>query len=397
MGAKLRKVFFWTHLVFGLAAAVMILVMCVTGVLMTYERQIQSWADRAGMRSGSPSDARSPLPLGDLIARVKAVKGVDPEYVTVFSGPTPPVEVYLNREIGSVYADAYTGAIIGEPSWATASAFRKIRAWHRWLGATGPSRPHFRAVMDAANAVFLFLTVFGLYLWFPRQWTWRHLRAVLLFRRGLAGRARDFNWHNVIGLWTAIPLIVIVWTGMAMSYPWARNLTYRAAGTPKPVRAEAGAADADEMSSLDSRLSGLDSLMAQAGRQTPGWKAITLELPETATEPLDFTIDMSGYDAIGESAELELDRSSTVRSFTPAGKEAVTAKSFIRYGHTGELWGVAGQTVAGMASLGGVFLIWTGVSLSWRRLRSWQSRRARRGGREPVARHPAADSDAKAA
>jgi uncharacterized iron-regulated membrane protein len=39
-----------------------------------------------------------------------------------------------------------------------------------------------------------------------------------LFRPGLAGRARDFNWHNVIGIWCAPVLLVLTLTGAIMSY-----------------------------------------------------------------------------------------------------------------------------------------------------------------------------------
>ena len=46
------------------------------------------------------------------------------------------------------------------------------------------------------------------------------------FRGGLAGRARDWNWHNVIGFWCATPLFLIVLTGVVMSYPWANDLLW---------------------------------------------------------------------------------------------------------------------------------------------------------------------------
>ena len=54
-----RSVLFWLHLTTGAVAGVVILVMCLTGVALTYEKQMLEWADR---RSGSvplPADARS--------------------------------------------------------------------------------------------------------------------------------------------------------------------------------------------------------------------------------------------------------------------------------------------------------------------------------------------------
>jgi uncharacterized iron-regulated membrane protein len=50
-------------------------------------------------------------------------------------------------------------------------------------------------------------------------------------------------------------------------------------------------------------------------------------------------------------------------------------RSWMRYLHTGEVAGFWGQTVAGLASLAGVVLVWTGIALALRRLRSWTRRR----------------------
>jgi hypothetical protein len=36
----------------------------------------------------------------------------------------------------------------------------------------------------------------------------------------------------------------------------------------------------------------------------------------------------------------------------------------LRFAHTGELFGLVGQTVAGIASAGGALLVWTGFALA---------------------------------
>ena len=82
--------------------------------------------------------------------------------------------------------------------------------WHRWLGVQGENRTIARGVTGASNLGFLFLVVSGYYIWWPKLWTWPQLRNVTWFRRGLRSKARDFNWHNVIGFWSAIPLFIIV-------------------------------------------------------------------------------------------------------------------------------------------------------------------------------------------
>ncbi|MDH3223168.1 MAG: PepSY domain-containing protein, partial [Gemmatimonadota bacterium] len=53
-------------------------------------------------------------------------------------------------------------------------------------------------------------------------------------------------------------------------------------------------------------------------------------------------------------------------------------RTFLRYAHTGEYWGTAGQSVAGIASLAAVALGITGIGLALRRLAAFR-RRPRRG------------------
>jgi hypothetical protein len=38
------------------------------------------------------------------------------------------------------------------------------------------------------------------------------------------------------------------------------------------------------------------------------------------------------------------------------------------------LWGLAGQTVAGLVSAAACVLVWTGFALAWRRFRAWRVR-----------------------
>ena len=50
-------------------------------------------------------------------------------------------------------------------------------------------------------------------------------------------------------------------------------------------------------------------------------------------------------------------------------------RNVMRFAHTGEVLGLAGQTVAGLVSAGGVVLVWTGIALALRRFGAWIKRR----------------------
>ena len=60
----MRTVFFWLHLALGVAAGAVILAMCVTGVLLTYEKQMVAWMDTRELPALTPGKA---LPLEDLL------------------------------------------------------------------------------------------------------------------------------------------------------------------------------------------------------------------------------------------------------------------------------------------------------------------------------------------
>ncbi len=284
------------------------------------------------------------------------------------------------------------------------SFFRVVVNWHRWLGASGEGqgRTVGRAVTGACNLAFLFLVVSGFYLWWPRTWTRKSLRSVTWFRRGLEGRARNFNWHNTAGFWSAVPLFVVVLSAVVISYTWASNLVYRVVGeTPPAPRArrpsaarrnaapQRGAAERrGEDTPAAQESADVELLWARAAQQVDGWRSISLRLPSPADSTVTFTLDQGDGGQPQKRAQLTLDRRTgeVVRwepfsSLTPGRR----LRSLLRFAHTGEVAGVVGQAVAALASAAGALLVWTGLALAWRRFRNWLARRSgRANGPDPM-------------
>ena len=369
MTLPFRKAVFWVHLVVGVAAGIVILVMSATGTLLMYERQITEWADR-GYRSAPPSPGAAWLPVEVLVAQaLKTDSKAPPASITLQADPDAPAAVSLGRN-RSVYINPYTGQILGEGSKTVRAFFRKITDWHRWLGAQDERRDAARAVTGACNLGFLFLVLSGIYLWVPRIWTRRQFRNVLWFRRGLSSKARDFNWHNVFGSWAAIPLVLIVFSGVVISYPWASNLVYRLAGEKPPERQGPPGGERRGSSEGQPPLDGLDRALAVAQRQVPEWRSLTLRLPSEADAPLAFTIYQGQRGRPDLRAQLTVDRArGEVVRWEPYSTQSRGQKlrAWLRWIHTGEAGGLPGQTVAGLASASGALLVWTGLSLAWRR------------------------------
>ena len=376
----MRKVLFWLHLCCGVVAGAVILVMSVTGVLLTYERQLIEWAD--GYEIAPPAPGTPRLGAEALAARGLQARGASPATITVRADPSKPAALGLGRE-GTLFVDPYTGEILGQGSTGARAFFRTVTDWHRWLGVGGERRGTARAATGAANLCFLFIVLSGVYLWWPARFTPRHLRPITLFASGQQGKARDFNWHNVFGFWSAVPLVFVVASGVVISYPWANELVQRLAGSP-PQRAGGRPGGPRSTAPVPQQsLAGLDRAWARAETQVEGWQSLTVRLPAAPDAPWTFSIDTStGARRPDTRTEVTLDRK-TVATIKREGYEALPAGrkaiGWLRFIHTGEAFGLPGQTVAGLASLGGVMLTWTGVSLSLRRLAAWRRRRGSQG------------------
>ncbi|MEA2564087.1 MAG: hypothetical protein QOH06_5591 [Acidobacteriota bacterium] len=350
---RFRKIVFWLHLLCGVTAGAVILIMSVTGMLLTYEWQVLEWVDR-GYRSGPPRIGAERLPVESLAARAFAAHpNIHLSSITLQSDPEAPAAIGLGRG-RNLYLNPYTGEVLGEGEPRARAFFRAVTDWHRWLGAGEENRKAAKAVTGVCNLAFLFLVISGPYLWLPKIWNRLQVRNVAWFRRGLSSKARDFNWHNVIGLWTAVPLFFVVFTAATISYP-------SRARSEGPRREGGGEGTVS--------LGGLNGLWAVAERQVPGWRSLTARIPEGAKAPVTFTTAAGPRGRPDLRSQLTLKRNGEVETWEPFASQTRgrRLRSWARWVHTGEAGGLLGQTVAGIASGGAAVLVWTGMALSWRR------------------------------
>ena len=369
-----RKALFWAHLISGLAAGIVIFIMCVTGALLAFEKNIVEIAER-DVRMVPPAADAEPIPVSAILASVKAAKPQSkPGSVTVSNDPRVAVSVSLGRD-GQLFVDPYTGEVREENAAGLRSFFRTMTDLHRYIALPGDGRPIGKALTGAGNLLFLVLAISGLYIWMPRKFDWRRIRPVLWFRRGTSGKARDFNWHTTIGFWCSSILIILTLTATVISYQWASNLVYTLTGNDPPAanqRPQSGPpADADAETPVD-----VDRLWETASAYPASWRSISMRLP-VAKEAV-FTIDEGrSWNTFGRST-LTLDSGTAqVTKWEAYGEQNAgrQLRSWMRFTHTGETGGLVGQFIAFVACVGGAFLVYTGFSLALRRFGNWRTRR----------------------
>ena len=379
---KLRSVLFWLHLACGVVAGVVIFIMSVTGALLTYQRQMTAWADMRGYWI-EPSEGAKRLPADAFLAKVTGAQpDLAPTAIVIRSAPGAPASLAAGPG-RQVFVNPYSGEVLGEGNGqGMRDFFRTVVEWHRYVAMAGDSRPTGRAITGASNLMFLVIVVSGLFLWWPRTWTSAALRNILWFRGGLAGKTRDFNWHNTIGFWSAIPLAIIVAGGAVISYPWATALVYQAYGEQPPAPAgglgargggPGATADGEDLTANVP----LEALVARAEGQMPDWQTISIALPSGNAPRIVLTLDAGDGGQPQKRATLILNRrTGAVERWEPYSSQSAgrRARTWLRFAHTGEVYGLAGQTVAGLVTAGGAVLVFTGLALALRRFLSWRKR-----------------------
>lgn len=430
-----RKMLFWLHLIIGCVAGLVIAVLCFTGFVLVFQGRV----DHALMPSVvKPAGAGEPLSLEQVKAKL-LTNGVGmPFEFVLHKGANEPLQARWGHT-RSVYLNPWTADPI--PDQALATRVHAFFFWNEEMHTTfgaGMRSVKGAAITRAGTLIMFILTLSGLYLWWPRSLKPAALKSILLFKGGLKGKARDWNWHNVIGFWTLVPMTIFLFTALVWSYTWVARPFYKVMGAPvrrapatgdghaAPAAPPAGAVAAAAVSGaapvgagpagpgrgpggagpgrgpggagpggagpvaaaqpipLPPVYKNLDELAAIAKSQAPNWVSFEFGIPRSYYEPLE----TMGYDPQkwyqggphGMTQVMIDPITGQVVSTTPfeARDMALRLHALLRSWHTGDEWGLAGQIVAAVSCLGALVLIWTGYALTWRRYVNYRNNKKRR-------------------
>jgi uncharacterized iron-regulated membrane protein len=359
----LRRVLFWTHLSAGSVAGLFIGLLSLTGAALVLERPVLSLLTPATAEASA-----SWVPVDALLSRART--GVAPTAITL-DRERGTAWIALGRA-GGVSLDGHTGELQETAAPAVRAAFQKVEELHRWLLLSGDGREIGQRVVGASTLLFLFLGLTGPFLWMPRRWTGWTVRRVAWFRRGLRGRARDWSWHHVLGLWCLPVLLVLSASGVVMSYRWANDALFRMAGSAPPPPGRPPGPTLQQPAGAASPLP-LQRLADVAMERVPSWRELTVRLDPQARRPGAIQLMVRETNASPRFATVQLWADPYTGQILreerwtdlSAGRKA---RLWMRFLHTGEALGGGGQLMAGIASLGAAMLVWTGLALALRRL-----------------------------
>jgi uncharacterized iron-regulated membrane protein len=437
----IRVPLLWAHLLTGVIIGLVVLVLALTGTVLALRPKVAAWIESTDYPVTPTAAGR--LPPSVLVARTLAARPSDlVSKITLRPDATAPAKLELipSTPTGDryLYVDPYRGTILGGTSerqlfWST--VHQEALNWHVRLGEIRPwGKKGGSRIVAVSNAMALFLVMSGLFLWLPARWTRKTLRSVTVPKWGRPGKARHFNWHNALGLWTAPVLFVLVATGVFLSFDWpgrwanalwagdTRSAFQAFIGRDPPSKPKASrprskpnAARAQSQSELEERrlrmqrsrarrrleqqrkqqamreltppwLERRDALWTRAVQEVPGWQAVTISVPPNPSllaraEHADFWV-ADGSD-VTTILQLAIGTGDVIKSTSreTAKKLDLTKEPFsgntMEAIHTGRVGGTLWLTLITLASLTTAVLVWTGLNLTCRRWLAWRGRRAR--------------------
>ena len=140
-----------------------------------------------------------------------------------------------------------------------------------------------------------------------------------------------------------------------------------------------GLAAGDVVGQAEGGVVELEAVLATAESRAPGWRSIVLNLPRPRDADVRVEVRTGRSGQPQKAGVLTVDRASGVPRSWEAfadGTPSRRAQQFLRYAHTGEYWGLAGQALAGLFTLGAAMMVWTGFSVAALMFSRWRQKRS---------------------
>ena len=350
-----RRVLIVVHRYTGLAAALFLAVVGLTGSILAFEPDYDRWLHSSVWRVSGSGPVAGEEALLDGVIRRFADSAVHVEQIDLAGAGLSQVFSLGNGL--RVFVDPHSGTVLGTRRERTRleQVLMYVRVVHVGLVAGEWGR---RIVDVVSAAVVLLLIPIGLCLW------WNKKRATLKW----ASSWKRINWdlHSVTGIYAGALVFVLATSGVFLGYEAPLYLLTRAAPAPVAPVPRSTIPDAAQPSASQSRPS-LDSLLSAADRALPGAPTRRVVLAFGPRSPVQ--VVKEGAHGVGRSTVF-LDQYSgavlRVDDFSRASR-AYRAHVIDQAVHMGTAFSLPVHIAFSLAGVALVLMVATGTLIWWRR------------------------------
>lgn len=394
LAANLRKAWFQIHLWLGVALAVLVVPLGLSGSALVFSQELgRMVSPQRYAVSGQPAA----LPVSAYLERAQAAMGDrakafevrlpavprDPVTVTGKTGAAANPMGFPNRAPSSltVWLEPSDARVLdaADPRGGPISFIHRLHGSLAVTPAPGTGPGWGRLVVGWLGVALAASSLTGLWLWWPRgAFRWTKLGRAFAWRRS---PSTVDNLHHMVGFWISLPLLLLSLTGMYIAFPAQSHALF---GAPPPAQRPAmnmsdnnagrGAhrghgqgpvGEHDLAKTPETPQINIDQAVAAARAARPGQPVQVVTLPTRRDKA--WKIDFGpGRPAVVVDAV-----SGAVSPAPPEPRRGDPISNWMRQTHEGEGYGPVWKWIAFAAGLAPAVLAATGVVL-------WLTRRGRR-------------------
>ncbi|MFG0590041.1 PepSY-associated TM helix domain-containing protein [Myroides odoratimimus] len=219
-----RKLMNDLHLWLGIASSLILFVVCLTGTIYTFKSEIQQMlAPDMYKLTVVKSEV---IPIDAMKAFVESTYQGKVQRVSINYKKDAPYVFSVgfkdkDKKNETVYLNPYTNEIVGAGRGPADEFFMTVFKLHRWLLLDMKIG---RPIVGIATIIFVFLSISGLILWFPKKIKgWKSIKPGFKIKFNANWKRINHDLHNTLGFYTLIIVLIMSLTGLCWSFEWYKD------------------------------------------------------------------------------------------------------------------------------------------------------------------------------
>ena len=373
-----KKLWFKIHWFLGITAGIILLVVGTTGAIMSFEKEILKIINKDSYVVSIPDTKK--LSTTVLLERfqenmpkskINRITFSNDESSSIIINVAGKGKGKAARKGVNYFVNPYTAEVL--PNLKGKEFFSFVKRLHRWLAFTGDAREVGKQTVAISTVSLIVLMISAIIIYWGR--IKRSFFKSFTFSTKHKGRAFISTMHSAVGMWVIPFYLVSSLTGLYWSYDWYNAALYKITGVEKPKRGMPSKSNRQrgEKPSLASH----EKAMALFNETIQGdYSSATITLPKSGTIYTFNYLDINpAHYRARNTLELDINSNKIIKNekYEEKPLNEKIMSSFLQV-HTGEFFGVVGQTAMFItSSLMSLFTI-TGFMLYFNRKKKKKSK-----------------------
>ncbi|MCC9042016.1 PepSY domain-containing protein [Myroides sp. M-43] len=220
------------HLWLGIGSSIILFVVCLTGTIYTFKSEIQSMIAPDMYKLTVVKEEF--LPIDELREYVETTYQGKVQRVSISNSQDKPYQFSVGfkdkeKKNETVYLNPYTKEVVGSGKGPGDEFFMTVFKLHRWLLLESEIG---RPIVGGATIIFVFLSISGLILWFPKKMKgWKSIKPGFKIKYKANWKRINHDLHNTLGFYTLLIVVIMALTGLCWSFEWYKDGLSKVLGT----------------------------------------------------------------------------------------------------------------------------------------------------------------------